>query len=572
MQNFFNRIPPPRYAAAIEPMNPSLGAQANRTAIVLAAGGVPASLRPFVGRTCAAMLPVNGRPIIHWSLQYLREQGFRRVIVGIRDTETRLPRFLKQTFGSQLELEFAPVSEDRGPGFTLLNCLRRLAPGDSCLVVLGDTLFQFPESLNGNFARSFVLTNPVPEANRWCLANVSADRQVSALADKPERNPGEWPALIGVYFLRDTSPARDTLERELAQGSKSLQLRHALEPYIRAGQLDGYTAANWFDCGNPDLLTSSRRRLLQARSFNTVQIDELRGTITKRSRHRAKFLNEINYYRQLPADVATFFPRLVDYSLAPDDTFLTLEYYGYGTLSELWVFEEYESRHWERVFDTLARIMDCFGRYTVELTPAATFNFYWAKTLARIESFSRQKPEFQTLVAAPELRVNGSTLRGWPAIRSELETRIRSLSSRASGQLIHGDLCFPNILFDPLSRLFKFIDPRGSFGEAGIFGDARYDAAKLLHSIDGGYDFLIHDMFEVSRNGTDVSLQQFFPENRPDVLRAFDAVFGARFDLNEVRLLEGLLFLSMCALHEDSPPRQTAMFATGLRIVNEVLD
>jgi len=126
-------------------MNPSLGAQPNRTAIVLAAGDVPTSLRPFVGRTCAAMLPVNGRPIIHWSLQYLREQGIRRVIVGVRSTETRLPRFLKQTFGSQLELVFAPVTEDRGPGFTLLACLRQLAPAESCLVVLGDTLFQFPD-------------------------------------------------------------------------------------------------------------------------------------------------------------------------------------------------------------------------------------------------------------------------------------------------------------------------------------------------------------------------------------------------------------------------------------------
>lgn len=552
-------------------MNPSQGGSSNRTAIVLAAGDVPTSLRPFVGRTCAAMLPVNGRPIIHWSLQYLREQGIRRVIVGVRSTETRLPRFLKQTFGSQLELVFAPVTEDRGPGFTLLACLRQLAASESALVVLGDTLFQFPEAMNGDFSESFVLTNPVQEANRWCLANVGADQRVTALADKPEHNPGEWPALIGVYFLRDAAPARESLEREHAAGTKSLQLRHALEPYIRADKLRGFSAANWFDCGNPDLLTSSRRRLLQARSFNTVQIDELRGTITKRSKHRAKFLSEINYYRQLPHDLATFFPRLVDYNLAPDDTFLTLEYYGYGTLSEVWVFEEYEARYWERVFDSLGRIMDCFGRYTVELNPAATFNFYWTKTADRLATFSRQGGEFQQLVEARELRVNGKTLRGWPVIQAELEVRVRTISASAKGQLIHGDLCFPNILFDPLSRLFKFIDPRGTFGEAGIFGDARYDAAKLLHSIDGGYDFLIHDMFEVSRTGNDVTLQQFFPENRADVLRAFDSVFKTRFDLAEVRLLEGLLFLSMCALHEGHPQRQTAMFATGLRLVNEAL-
>ena len=49
-------------------------------------------------------------------------------------------------------------------------------------------------------------------------------------------------------------------------------------------------------------------------------------------------------HRQLPPDLATFFPRLVDYNLAPDDTFLTLEYYGYPTLSEVWAFEEFDAK------------------------------------------------------------------------------------------------------------------------------------------------------------------------------------------------------------------------------------
>lgn len=542
-----------------------------RTAIVLAAGNVPAALRPFVGRTCGAMLPVNGRPIIHWSLQYLRDLGVQRVIVGVRNSEVRMPRFLRQTFGSLLTLEFVPIAEDLGPGFTLLSCLKQLAPGEPCLVVLGDTLFQFPKQIADGFSESFVLTAPVQDAARWCLAEVDGENRVRALADKQPENPGAWPALIGVYFFRDTMHARASLEEALGLGVRSLQLRHALEPYIRAGELRGYPAGNWFDCGNPDLLTSSRRRLLQARSFNSVQIDDLRGTITKRSQHRAKFLSEINYYRQLPHDLATFFPRLVDFGLSPGDTFLTLEYYGYPTLSEIWVFEEYEARYWEQIFQSLARILECFGHYPVELTPAVTFNFYWTKTVDRLDAFARQREEFRFLVQAPELRLNRRAVRGWNAIRPEVEQRVRAFSARTAGQIIHGDLCFPNILFDPLSRLFKFIDPRGTFGDSGIFGDPRYDVAKLLHSLDGGYDFLIHDMFSLNGDSAELELQQFFPENRGEVLRAFAGVFGKNYDLEEVRLLEGLLFLSMCALHEDSPARQTAMFATGLRIVNEVL-
>jgi hypothetical protein len=69
-----------------------------------------------------------------------------------------------------------------------------------------------------------------------------------------------------------------------------------------------------------------------------------------------------------------------------------------------------------------------------------------------------------------------------------------------------------------------------------------------------------------------VKLEQFFPSTRTAVLQAFEKTFGADYHFDEVRLLEGLLFLSMCPLHEDSPARQVAMFATGLRILNDLLD
>ena len=539
------------------------------TAIVLAAGGLPPSLSAIFGRTSSAMLPINGRPTIHWLLNYLRDSGVAKVVLGLRESETRLPKFVRQTFGQIQEILYEPVSEDRGPGFTLLKCLQRLPEHSPCLIVLGDTLFQFPEKIS--FAESFVLTGPVQDSSRWCLAQIDGSSQVVQLADKPEKNPDNWPALIGVYYLSDSSLARAALQQQLEADTRSLQLRHALEPYITAGKLSAFSAGEWFDCGNIDFLTSSRRRLLQARSFNTIQIDELRGTITKRSQHRGKFLNEINYYRLLPRDLATFFPRLVDYGLTPDDVFLTLEYYGYTTLSEIWVFEEFEARYWEGIFQLLAQVIGCFQRYTSELSPTATFNFYWQKTVDRLTTFAGQHSDFAQLVEASEITLNQKTLPGWGKIQAEIEKRVRAIAEKPIGQIIHGDLCFPNILYDPVSRIFKFIDPRGSFAESGVYGDARYDIAKLLHSLDGGYDLLIHDMFVLKQQETQFTLQHFFPETRADVLQSFAKTFSPQFDLDEIRILEGLLFLSMCPLHQGHPKRQTAMFVTGLRILNSVL-
>ncbi|NOS72875.1 MAG: NTP transferase domain-containing protein [Verrucomicrobia bacterium] len=543
-----------------------------RTAVILAAGVPPAAMGAIFGRTSSAMVPVNGRPTIHWLLHYLHQLGITRVVIGMRHTETRLPRFVQQSFGQVLEVVFVPVEKDLGPGYTLLQCLNQVGKNDPCLVVLGDTLFEFSAETRERFDQDFVLTSPVQDASRWCLAEVNKSKRVKSLADKPVKNPDGWPALVGVYHFRDSAPARTALQSTLDAGTQSLQLRHALQPYVQSGQLHAYPAGDWFDCGNLDFLTSSRRRLLQARSFNRVQIDELSGTITKRSEHSAKFLNEINYYRLVPRDLAMFFPRLVDFSLAPKDLYLTLEYYGYPTLSEVWVFEEFEAKYWESVFQTLQKIVACFEKYSAELSSKATFDFYWNKTVERLNTFATQHPDFARLTKAKSIELNGKKLRGWPVIQKAVEARVKKLSANVRGQIIHGDMCFTNILCDPVSRLFKFIDPRGSFGESGIYGDGRYDLAKLLHSLDGGYDFLIHDMFMLEHRGEKIQLQQFFPTNRPAVLKAFQQIFGASHNVNEIRTLEGLLFLSMCPLHSDHPKRQVAMFATGLRILNELLN
>jgi len=194
------------------------------------------------------------------------------------------------------------------------------------------------------------------------------------------------------------------------------------------------------------------------------------------------------------------------------------------------------------------------------------------KTVDRLDAFAAQHTDFARLTGADAIELNGKKLRGWPGIRKAIEARVQKLSANARGRIIHGDMCFPNILCDPVSRLFKFIDPRGSFRESGIYGDARYDLAKLLHSLDGGYDFLIHDMFALEHRGTRVGLQQFFPANRAGVLKAFERTLGSGHDLVELRTIEGLLFLSMCPLHADDPKRQVAMFVTGLRVLNEVLN
>jgi hypothetical protein len=250
---------------------------------------------------------------------------------------------------------------------------------------------------------------------------------------------------------------------------------------------------------------------------------------------------------------------------------MTLEYYTFPTLSELWVFEEVDLSVWRRVFTGLHAVMRCFGAYSASVAPKDCLDVYWTKTVNRLEQFAGASDDGKSLVALQSLRLNGKALRGWPALAQDVEHYARRLAGSVQGRIIHGDLCFANILYDRLTNLFKFIDPRGSFGTAGIFGDPRYDLAKLLHSVDGGYDFLIHEMFNIKGDNDNIELERFFPETRDAAVKTLTEIFSDAYNIPDVRFIEGLLFLSMCPLHHDHPRRQRAMFAIGLQILNEVL-
>jgi hypothetical protein len=116
--------------------------------------------------------------------------------------------------------------------------------------------------------------------------------------------------------------------------------------------------------------------------------------------------------------------------------------------------------------------------------------------------------------------------------------------------------------------LTKMIDPRGEVGVPGVFGDRRYDLAKLAHSYGGGYDFIVSDLFSVevgSQGRLHVRLQM--RNYHAPVRSIFDAVLPSDAELRrQVYVLQALLFLSMLPLHADMPRRQVATLTIGLNL------
>jgi len=551
---------------------------ADITAIIPAAGRVPDSVVALSNLTSPAMIPVAGRPVVQWTMSYLISLGITHFRIAVRERGLFVEEFVDCVFGADHDVQFVVPGADRGLGFTIHELASQVDTA-AALAVLGDTHFEFADPLVLTGTEPVVLVSEVDESYRWCVAEFGEDRRIKGFRDKV---PGLTPplaALIGVYHFPDVEVLRgaaDAVVREVdaAPGGPGglVDFTRVLERVGESTEIIAADAAVWLDCGNPDTQASSQRVLLEQRAFNQLSVDTTFGTITKRSTRREKFVDEINYLRMLPDHLSVLFPRVIDFSIDWDDPFVTMEFYGYPTLAELFVFENVDAGIWRRVLEHLHHVLqEGFLSHRRPLPPGATHEMLLGKALERLDAIDDRSVLSDLLRRDGSLNVNGRPLRGVNELTPILEDEIVALAASAEGSIIHGDLCFSNILFDLRSGIFKFIDPRGSYGHAGIYGDPRYDIAKLYHSVYGLYDFITADLFRVHVDGTDAQLDIRTRPYHGEIRDEFDHLFFTTFDRREILLATGLIFIGLPALHYDHPNRQLAFYLRGLQILDEAL-
>jgi NDP-sugar pyrophosphorylase family protein len=541
------------------------------TALIPAAGPVSESVLALSNLSSPAMIPVAGRPVIQWTMSYLLDIGVKDFVVAVPRRGLFVEEFVECVYGSNTSTSFLVPSMDRGVGYTVAELVRQVDVG-GVLVVLGDTLFELEhtELLSGD--SPVVLVEEVEESYRWCIAETDDEGWVTGLRDKEPNLEGPLEALIGVYWFPDVSVLRRAAERAVDEVDGRVEMADLLSRVAADHPVRAVRPAQWLDCGNPDRQAAAQRVMLEERAFNDLQVDAVFGTITKRSRDVDKFVDEINYLRLLPPDLAVLFPRVVDHSTERDQPHLTLEFYGYPTLTELFVFENVDATIWRRVFEHLYQlVVEGFMSHAHEVSVGSIRAMYLEKVLARLKTIDGP-PELRRLIDSDEpILINGEAVpslrQQWPAI----ERMVEQIAPTSIGGVVHGDLCFSNVLYSLRSGVCKLIDPRGSFGRAGIYGDVRYDIAKLWHSVHGSYDFITADLFSLEVEGLKAELSIRRRPYHDQVRDEFEAVFFERFDRREVAFITALLFASLPALHYDHPPRQIAAYLRALQLLDECL-
>jgi len=367
---------------------------------------------------------------------------------------------------------------------------------------------------------------------------------------------GTW---TGMFSFADAQRLRESVRRHS-------DFIAAVDDYgVAIGGLRHRVVERWYDFGHIHTYYDSKRVITTQRHFNELQVAD--GVVTKSSSDAAKMDAEAAWFESAPAPVKPYLAPYIGRKAGPPAGY-QLEYLHLATLSELYVFGRLPERVWRKIFASCDAYLRCAGALAVAAPPAADCarQTYLGKTISRLSTYAGQSG--CDLDAG--WRLNGVAAPSLAAIAHEAADAV--LAQPLAAAFVHGDFCFSNIMFDFRAGRLKMIDPRGAdaHGRPTCYGDLRYEIGKLAHSVLGLYDFIVAGSFQHSAEGQDISFRVLAERCAP-VQHAFaGASFAGRrpaqWDCYPVMVL---LFLSMLPLHADSPLRQQALMANGIRLYLE---
>ena len=526
--------------------------------LITSAAYVGQELSAEFGEIPPAFLPVGVARL--YEAQIARLGPGRPIFLTIPETFTPQPHDQRRLV--ELGVVLLPVPAGLRLGESVVYAMNSIdMPPGAVEILHGDTLIDdLPAAAPGDV----IAIHDEGDDYSWAAVDVEAD-QVTGLEVLAAGSGRDDPRSVacGYFGFSNSSALVRAITRARGDFIGGINL------YARERPMRAAPARQWHDFGHIQTYFRSRRAITTARSFNTLHIDAT--TVRKSSRDTAKMRAEAHWLTALPAPLLPFSARLLQNGEADDIAFYATEYQYAPTLSELFVFSSVGRATWKNILSSCHDFLEaCAGAKGGGSGDAVLSELAVDKTMARLE---RYNSETGFDIDAPT-RLDGRPLPSLRRIAAELTDAIDLGSGRAE-TVMHGDFCFSNILYNSRAARISVIDPRGyvRVGTNSLFGDTRYDLAKLSHSIAGHYDHIVAGRYALARDGSHGFSITFETSPHHHWLQGALGEFvvdGVAAGGDAVRAITVGLFLSMLPLHDDRPDRQVAFIANTLRLYAEL--
>ncbi|KKR04000.1 MAG: hypothetical protein UT30_C0014G0008 [Candidatus Uhrbacteria bacterium GW2011_GWF2_39_13] len=533
--------------------------------VVLAAGSIKQKLYlARYGFDCPALLPINVTAISCYIFDFYLQTKNVRIHLAV--DEKHLDAVKKEFCYYEDKVSYISVPPAEGVIETLKTVVRKLSMQKEVkdiIVNLVTTIpVEFPEK------NEVFISEKLQKNNNWSSVILRTDSVDFCFKNTPCEERGY--AFTGVFRTNKTDLCK-------AMEDKKLFANDLLSVIRGLGSNTNilFKKTHWLDCGHESNYYETKMDLVTSRSFNHIRIDRTAGIITKSSKNTDKFKNEINYVHMLPKELAVFYPRILSEVRTNNDfTHVDMEYYGYPTVSEYMLFWQLNDDGWQRLFEALEFILNLQKKHKYSISHKAFQGFYYNKCLTRISDFEKQLPEkYQQLLKAQRLNINGQEYQNFRVLESRISEKLDRLYNEDDFCIMHGDFCFNNMLYDLNSGVMRLIDARGSFGEQciGIYGDFKYDIAKLAHSVIGYYDYIVNYKFYLRQLSDTKFVYSINLRPWQDFLcqQTNSLIKQQGYNPDDILFLAGLIFVSICPLHSDNTEKQVMIYLKGIQLLND---
>ena len=295
--------------------------------IVLAAGRIdPKNMAS--GMTSSQFVSViNGRPTIVWVIKEFLDNANHCVYLVVNKNDHELIEFSQKYYRLEKRIVICPVSQGSSildSFMTGVNAIPDPDLGDSLCLNLGDTYLAETEIVKG---------------------------------------PG-YKALVGRYTFSRPNRLKSILQNAIRDGKQ--EISDALKGYQFSHPLHAIEIENkkWIDFGHIEGQSKARSFLIESRHFNNFILHPVLPQITKFSQNINKLRSEYFWYQKLPAQLQAITPRVMDFSDNEKKPSLTLEYYGYGTLAEKFVYLSLSHSFWVSALQKIFDLVELFCQFS----------------------------------------------------------------------------------------------------------------------------------------------------------------------------------------------------------------
>ncbi len=411
----------------------------------------------------------------------------------------------------------------------------------------------------------------IPKEN-WSSLIIKKDKNPFFIKKSDKRYQGVQSHPFTGKILAKTDDVLSVIDK-LKESEKNDCINVAISLYEKE-KVNIRFCKKWLDIGHKATYPLIKKSNITSRFFNSLDFDEKKNSIIKKSFKKEKIDNEISFYKNLPSEISRYFPTILNVEQKNSFSSYEMEYISKPTLSEIYLFNELGHNSVFRIINTIEKVFNTFYDKKFYKKDKPSW-IYSGKTNSRVEDLEKiinkkdyDEITFLKLIYYKSFKINNINFPSLEQTCSSLKEQIKKFEKISSLYIGHGDLCFNNILVDPLFGDINLIDPKAEkYFDKNVYGlvDKFYDLSKLNHSIEGVYDSVVNNLFRLEiLDSNNITFEVHKPKEYEIYNDYFTEIIShKRIEKDNLRLLTANLFISMLPLHIDNIKKLIALAFLG---------